>query len=513
MTLAALLAAALLAWPFGAARAADCPGDCDAGGTVTVNEVVTGVAIALDEQPVSACSAMDANGDGTVTVDELLRAVHALLDGCEGGPLRVLDAETGLPIAGATVTVSDFRGVVTTTMTDEDGGIEAVLAEAVLASVGAGGWLTRTLDAAALADNLYLERDPDPEDDDGDAVSNGNEAAAGTDPLDPDTDGDGIPDWVETRVSPPFGAPALGARPLRKNLFAEIWLDERSVLNSSQLTAMRRMFAEGPVANPDGSTGITVIIDIGGYGGGGTVTGVDNDCDATLRPLRDAGYMRPERDPYFFYAWGDADLTDICGFNGLATFGRTHVFDSNQLVPYGSLADVIEWTTWAHELGHNLGLLHSGGPRTSGECKPNYPSIMNYNIMMISSFSYSRGLLPRLDENALDERAGIPGFVEPVLGIDFGMPLDWNHNGVIDDEPVQADINNMAIWNGLSRRLQPLVSTLFQLYPGYAQRCPPDDRYEVLEDHDDWGYIEANLRTRVGPVPDPFVLPAGTIAD
>jgi hypothetical protein len=506
---AALCAAAAAPGP---SRATNCAGDCDGDGQVVVTETVVGINIALGDRPATDCPAMDAGGDGAVTVDELLQAVGALLQDCPVTPLRVLDAQTGTPIAGATVTFSDYSGAVTLIETAAGGGVEEVPAGAVLASAGAGGWLTRTFARPALVGDVRLARDPDPADDDADGVSNGNEAAAGTNPLQPDTDGDGIPDWVETRISPPFGAPALGANPLHKTLFAEIWYDERSHLSEQQLAAMRAMYADAPVANPDGVTGITVIIDTGAFGGGGVVTDVDNNCDYTLGVLRDAGYMRPERDPYFFYAWGDADLTDLCGVNGEATFERTLIFDANQTALYGGLADVIEWSTWAHELGHNLDLLHSGGPGTSGECKPNYPSIMNYNIVMISSLGYSRGLLPPLDENALDERVGIPGFVEPAFHIDFGIPLDWNHNGVIDSEPVRADVNNLLVWDGLSPRLQPLIASLYRLYPGFAQRCPVDGHTTVLEDYDDWGYIERNLYKQVGPLPEPFALPPGRLA-
>ncbi|HSQ00212.1 MAG TPA: hypothetical protein VL049_23570 [Candidatus Dormibacteraeota bacterium] len=62
--------------------AAQCLGDCDGSGMVTVGELVTGVNIALGSAMVGACAALDANGDGQVQMDELIRAVSYLLDGC-----------------------------------------------------------------------------------------------------------------------------------------------------------------------------------------------------------------------------------------------------------------------------------------------------------------------------------------------------------------------------------------------------------------------------------------------
>ncbi|MFN8642958.1 MAG: hypothetical protein U0802_15375 [Candidatus Binatia bacterium] len=78
MLRSAILLAALLA----AAPAVACPGDCDGDGKVLVNELVTGVGIALGQTAVAACPALDGNGDGQVTIAELIAATNALLSGC-----------------------------------------------------------------------------------------------------------------------------------------------------------------------------------------------------------------------------------------------------------------------------------------------------------------------------------------------------------------------------------------------------------------------------------------------
>lgn len=59
-----------------------CAGDCDANRTVAVNELITGVNIALATASVSTCPVFDANGDGQVTIDEILRAVNNALSSC-----------------------------------------------------------------------------------------------------------------------------------------------------------------------------------------------------------------------------------------------------------------------------------------------------------------------------------------------------------------------------------------------------------------------------------------------
>ncbi len=85
-----------------AAHAAACPGDCDANGAVTIDELVTGVGQALGDPPVTACPAFDLNADGAVTIDELIGAVNAALNGCPGsGAVPVVVAppsrNSGLP--------------------------------------------------------------------------------------------------------------------------------------------------------------------------------------------------------------------------------------------------------------------------------------------------------------------------------------------------------------------------------------------------------------------------------
>ena len=49
---------------------------------MTVDEVVTGINIALGNVAMDACLRFDGNADELVTVDEIVRAVNAGLGGC-----------------------------------------------------------------------------------------------------------------------------------------------------------------------------------------------------------------------------------------------------------------------------------------------------------------------------------------------------------------------------------------------------------------------------------------------
>lgn len=78
-------AATALSAGTGASGRTHCAGDCDGDGNVTVDEVITGVNIALGVASIASCIAFDRDGDGVITVDEVILAVSTALMGCESG--------------------------------------------------------------------------------------------------------------------------------------------------------------------------------------------------------------------------------------------------------------------------------------------------------------------------------------------------------------------------------------------------------------------------------------------
>lgn len=87
---------------------AQCVGDCDGGNTVTVNELVTGVNIALDRAALSTCPQFDADSSGGVAVNELVQGVNNLLRGCGTPP-------TATPTTSVSVIVETPTPTLTTT--------------------------------------------------------------------------------------------------------------------------------------------------------------------------------------------------------------------------------------------------------------------------------------------------------------------------------------------------------------------------------------------------------------
>ncbi|MDX2170917.1 MAG: imelysin family protein [Deltaproteobacteria bacterium] len=63
------------------AAAQMCVGDCDANGAVSIDEVISGVNLALGSDAAS-CAALDTDVNGDIAINELIGAVSAALDGC-----------------------------------------------------------------------------------------------------------------------------------------------------------------------------------------------------------------------------------------------------------------------------------------------------------------------------------------------------------------------------------------------------------------------------------------------
>jgi hypothetical protein len=91
----ALLSVTLLL-PF--AAAAQCVGDCNGDDEVTVDELLRAISIALGNETLSACEAIDRDMDGLVFVDEILAAVNEALCGCGRPCAEPTPAATPTPV-------------------------------------------------------------------------------------------------------------------------------------------------------------------------------------------------------------------------------------------------------------------------------------------------------------------------------------------------------------------------------------------------------------------------------
>jgi hypothetical protein len=283
----------------------------------------------------------------------------------------------------------------------------------------------------------------------------------GTNPNDPDTDDDGISDGDETLgTSSGLNLPAMGANPVHKNIFLEYdwFVDSLECATHSHrptpqsISLVSAAFANAPVQNPDGTTGITLIND---YGQGGAFSGGNliNDADGVLTGgVNDTEYVNyksvnfaANRLGYFHYVI----LPHQYNTNSYSSGQAQVVGDSLIVSLYCANSDQNVANTIMHELGHNLGLLHGGNEYTN--YKPNYNSVMNYEYQFPGVdtdcqrggdglLDYSRNTRITLNESALVESAGMCG----------NVAIDWNLNGQIDASAVSTDINSDSMTSILS---------------------------------------------------------------
>ena len=288
-------------------------------------------------------------------------------------------------------------------------------------------------------------------------------AAPAAQAYNPDIDGDGIPNTWEMKGYDADGDgkidvdyPGMGANPLKKDIFVEMDYMPGLLASEEELDRITESFAQLPVRNPNGTTGINIHLDAGNarsakynLGGGNEV--VHEQLDNTMTKWAEirAKNMDPYRESVFHYMiWGDS-------YGDRGSSGQGWVGGRGFIVTVGprfwgkSATPDVRVATFVHELGHNLGMDHGG---TDGvNYKPNYMSIMNYRYQLrgldradgTKYFGYSTRAYKDLDETKLDEKTG---FGRNAYGLYYnGKPaweaIDFNGNGKIDDEPVEADIN------------------------------------------------------------------------
>jgi hypothetical protein len=179
--------------------------------------------------------------------------------------------------------------------------------------------------------------------------------------------------------------------------------------------------------------------------------------------------------PIFHYAVAGAEMSATGSstqcYKGDSTSGVTPSTKLGFIVTLGDWTGCVgnqneQTGTFMHELGHTLGLDHSGGEgdANSVNYKPNYPSIMNYIFQTVGVprggtqvFDYSRDTYPNVDETKLTEaggvnlgsnpsgsgtghacatKAGITTFTQPALA-----PVDWNCDTIVPNGGTGFDAN------------------------------------------------------------------------
>jgi hypothetical protein len=372
-----------------------------------------------------------------------------------------------------------------------------------------------------------------------------------------DAEGDGIVD---------VDLPAMGADPTRKDLFLELdWMTGQAFPRQGILD-MKAAFAAAPInaggfPNPGGQVGINLHVDAGrltdptaaeGSGGPGSCSdGIDNDGNGSTDANDPAclvgdnlpgattavglgggnavpGTNLPNQvnDPAFFALKGDnfnPYRADVFRYGIIA---QPPVDGMGKPIPSGGQAeiggnDLVEFNhdggTLMHELGHTLNLHHGGD--VDANCKPNYVSVMNYDLQFgipqngggaildysPPRFAGGRGVVPliTLDENNLDESLVLDG-------TDVSNRFVFVASG---GGKTQRPLNGAADWN--ADGTPPSASALAvnidtsDSVSGEPQACINSQNNSTLTGHDDWINVALSFRQfgdsadgAINPVPE-----------
>lgn len=305
--------------------------------------------------------------------------------------------------------------------------------------------------------------------------------AIGTNPADDDTDGDALRDGDEVfRTIEGLDLHAMGANPVRKDIFVEVdWFDDGTHSHRPTAAVVNLLvaaYAAASTPNPYGaSPGIAIHIDYGQGGaftGGNLIPGSDTVVvfNTEFYTYKEA-HFNPNRRDYFHYSIHCHRYnTETNNSSGVAELNGNDFIVSLQ----NSLSTSNVSKTFMHELGHNLGLRHGGFENRNR--KPNYNSVMNYRFQFPGAdtncnaigdgvLDYSRGLRIPLDENNLNESAGVCG----------STAIDWNGSGTIE--------------TGVARNIN--CNTGAHQPCGTSTNCE-DSTCNVLLDNDDWADINFN---------------------
>jgi beta-lactam-binding protein with PASTA domain len=291
-----------------------------------------------------------------------------------------------------------------------------------------------------------------------------------------DTDGDGLCDnWEKYGYMAPNGAfvnlPAMGANPMHKDIFVQTdYMVDLTVTcvagapsctfghthkpDPAAIAMLTAAFANAPVNNPDGKTGITLHVDCGANCIMNPITGAPwgtqsmanalDHLNVILGPLMDTTcegqlacpafwtdfntymtnkFLPTGRGPIFHYAMFAHDVGIYLpdGVTLRHITGVSQGLPSNSfVVSLGSKSGQVgtadeQAGTFMHELGHNLGLEHGGLDAVN--YKPNYLSVMNYSFqsgLIVNNpslrINYSPfPAIPDLNPTSLNDNVGLNG--------------------------------------------------------------------------------------------------------
>ena len=281
---------------------------------------------------------------------------------------------------------------------------------------------------------------------DGDGICDIVETVLGTNPNSTDTDGDRLSDYAEAYGVGGIDLAGLGANPRKKDIFVEADYYPGLQPSLAMRNRVTTAFANAPVTNYDGSTGITLHLVVDQQ-----IAAADADSDLspvwTDFDVIKGKYFAASRAPFFHY------MLFANRYNGGNSSGISRGIPAHDfIVTLGFIGGGTELQlagTLMHELGHNIGLRHGGNDDSN--YKPNYLSIMNYEYQFYgfgigglnNVLDYSRVQVASFNEQSVNEVSGFAP-VAPTTEADLAKisGLRFNDAQVTGNASTNTDFNN-----------------------------------------------------------------------
>ena len=274
----------------------------------------------------------------------------------------------------------------------------------------------------------------DENDSDADGIPNAEEDRLGTDPVNADTDGDGLIDGWEIGTYRDLDFKALGCNPRRIDVICYLarFDDVDDAVFKRETARAVETYSKLDAPNHDGTKGWGLHL-------------------IYLDPISGDDKKKPwqaNRDKFLPYKHrGIAHFMQVTRGGG----GQ-----ADQLGDGGTCGINALWAVFLHEFGHQIGMDHNGfwGPAFC----PIYRSLMSYAYSYSleddgAKIAYSKGELNgyTVRETDLDEEIPLP--YERVKFLEKGpyrfrlkpngktTLIDWNWNGIFGEKNIRADIN------------------------------------------------------------------------
>lgn len=393
--------------------------------------------IAGPESPIVDVAPISFSGGGLIVACADQKARRLTTD----GKFELATTDAASPIAAVSPPIYDEKAIFRSNLCGDLDGNGAV--DAISIYEMRRPW-------AYLDIRVGFRRNPKSNDGDADGLSDLDEMGRGTDPLDRDTDGDGLLDgWEVWGLPRDLPQPPTRLDPRRQNVVVMISLFEPLSESAvkAELSRQAGLYARLATQNPDGSTGVTLNY-------------------VFLPPIAKAEQNK---------GWPELGAANFPPrARGIAHWMQVTPWGGGQAQQLGDMGGAGA-NCLGHELGHQLSLSHEGDSAPAW-C-PLYPSLMNYAFSYALGgdgnairFSDGRFASVELRESALSEKLPFPyadlkyletwPFRFPLKDAGDGTTLvDWNQNGKFDDGSVEADINYGSSTHGGIRRNQEIVST------------------------------------------------------